>query len=179
MTLTADDSREMSYLQTAGKADGIEQPSEAYVALCVQHFPKVEGVEGDPYFLQMDSDSQKVCLFPPATRLQRLKIKVLCEGVHLPHLRRTERIIFARSAVSASPLHKYLENIHEEKENEQMNSTIYKRRSINLDDRTYKRGKLLAKSQTVSLSALLRLLINGAYEQCPDILQQQDGSPSC
>jgi hypothetical protein len=44
-----------------------------------------------------------------------------------------------------------------------MTSTIYKRRSINLDDRTYKRGKLLAKSQTVSLSALLRLLINGAY----------------
>ena len=44
-----------------------------------------------------------------------------------------------------------------------MVSTIYKRRSINLDDRTYKRGKLLAKSQTVSLSALLRLLINGAY----------------
>jgi hypothetical protein len=34
-----------------------------------------------------------------------------------------------------------------------------------LDDRTYKRGKLLAKSQTVSLSALLRLLINGAFEQ--------------
>ena len=48
-----------------------------------------------------------------------------------------------------------------------MTSTIYKRRSINLDDRTYSRGKLLAKSQTVSLSALLRLLINGAYEQFP------------
>ena len=58
-------------------------------------------------------------------------------------------------------------------------STIYKRRSINLDDRTYKRGKLLAKSQTVSLSALIRLLINGAYEQYPDLLQQQDGSRSC
>jgi hypothetical protein len=56
-----------------------------------------------------------------------------------------------------------------------MTSTIYKRRSINLDDRTYSRGKLLAKSQTVSLSALLRLLINGAYEQSPGIAQQQDG----
>jgi hypothetical protein len=41
MTLTADDSREMSYLQTAGKADGMEQPSDVYVALCVQHSPKV------------------------------------------------------------------------------------------------------------------------------------------
>ena len=50
-----------------------------------------------------------------------------------------------------------------------MTSTTYKRRSINLDDRTYKRGKLLAKSQTVSLSALLRLLINGAYEQFPGL----------
>ena len=60
-----------------------------------------------------------------------------------------------------------------------MTSTIYKRRSINLDDRTYKRGKLLAKSQTVSLSALLRLLINGAYEQFPEISGQQDSSRSC
>jgi hypothetical protein len=55
-----------------------------------------------------------------------------------------------------------------------MTSTIYKRRSINLDDGTYSWGKLLAKSQTVSLSALLRLLINGAYEQFPEIAQQQD-----
>jgi hypothetical protein len=39
-----------------------------------------------------------------------------------------------------------LENIHEEKENEQMTSTIYKRRSINLDDRTYKRGKAIFNS---------------------------------
>ncbi len=34
-------------------------------------------------------------------------------------------------------------------------------------DRTNSRGKLLAKAKTVSLSALLRLLINGAYEQFP------------
>ena len=72
-----------------------------------------------------------------------------------------------------------VETFTRRKENEQMSSTIYKRRSINLDDKTYKRGKLLAKSQTVSLSALLRLLINGAYEQYPDLLQQQDGSRSC
>jgi hypothetical protein len=65
------------------------------------------------------------------------------------------------------------------KENEQMTCTIYKRRSINLDDRTYERAQLLAKSQTVSLSAMLRLLINGAYEQFPEIAQQQDGSRSC
>ena len=60
-----------------------------------------------------------------------------------------------------------------------MTSTIYKRRSINLDDKTYKRGKLLAKSETVSLSALLRLLINGAYEQFPGIAREQDGTRFC
>ena len=43
-----------------------------------------------------------------------------------------------------------------------MTSTIYKRRSINLDDRTYYRGEVLAKAKTVSLSALLRLCINDA-----------------
>jgi hypothetical protein len=59
-----------------------------------------------------------------------------------------------------------------------MTSTIYKRRSINLDDRTYKRGKLLAKSQTVSLSALLRLLINGAYSSSSGVeLVQGDPQP--
>jgi hypothetical protein len=34
-------------------------------------------------------------------------IKVLCEGVHLLHLRRIEMIIFARSAFSAPSLDKY------------------------------------------------------------------------
>jgi hypothetical protein len=57
-----------------------------------------------------------------------------------------------------------------------MGSTIYKRRSINLDDKSYKRGKLLAKSQTVSLSALLRLLINGAYSSyCPGVMESVQG----
>jgi hypothetical protein len=81
-----------------------------------------------------------------------------------------------RCAVSAPPLINAVGNDTWRRENEQMGSTIYKRRSINLDDKTYKRGKLLAKNQTVSLSALLRLLINGAYEQFPEIARQQDGS---
>jgi hypothetical protein len=59
-----------------------------------------------------------------------------------------------------------------------MSSTIYKRRSINLDDKTYKRGKLLAESKTVSLSALLRLLINGAYSSSLGVgLVQGDAQP--
>ena len=97
--------------------------------------------------------------------------------------RDTERKVgknnFWRCAVSASPLHKYSQEYSHGQGIEQMTSTIYKRRSINLDDRTYTRGKLLAKSQTVSLSALLRLLINRAYEQFPGIARQQDGSRSC
>ena len=46
-----------------------------------------------------------------------------------------------------------------------MTITIFRRRSINLDDRTHERGKLLAKNKAVSLSALLRLIINEAYKQ--------------
>jgi hypothetical protein len=42
-----------------------------------------------------------------------------------------------------------------------------------LDDETYTRGRLLARSKTVSLSALLRLLINGAYEQYPDFFNSE------
>jgi hypothetical protein len=60
-----------------------------------------------------------------------------------------------------------------------MTISIYKRRSINLDDRTYKRGQFLAKNKAVSLSALLRLMINEVYEQYPEITHQQDGSRSC
>jgi hypothetical protein len=53
-----------------------------------------------------------------------------------------------------------------------MTITMFK---INLDDKTSKRRKLLAKRRGVSLSALLRLIINEAYEQWG----QQDGSRSC
>ena len=60
-----------------------------------------------------------------------------------------------------------------------MTEPIYKRRSINLDDKTYKIGKLLAKDKAVSLSALLRLMINDAYDQFPGNTQRQDSSRSC
>ena len=46
-----------------------------------------------------------------------------------------------------------------------MTEPIYKRRSINFDDKTYKIGKLLAKNKAVSLSALVRLMINDAYRR--------------
>ena len=58
-----------------------------------------------------------------------------------------------------------VENIHADGGTEQMTITIFRRRSINLDDRTHERGKLLAKNKAVSLSALLRLIINEAYKQ--------------
>jgi hypothetical protein len=61
MILTADDSREMSYLQTAGKADGVQHGAAFLRHLCGASrpaLPKGGGVaEGDPHFLQMDFDS--------------------------------------------------------------------------------------------------------------------------
>ena len=44
-----------------------------------------------------------------------------------------------------------------------MKNTVFKRRSINLDENSYQRGKLLAQEKAVSLSALLRILISDAY----------------
>jgi hypothetical protein len=55
----------------------------------------------------------------------------------------------------------------------------FKRRSINLDDGSYNRGKLLARKKVISLSALLRLLIYAAYEQQEEISQQPDVGRSC
>jgi hypothetical protein len=43
-----------------------------------------------------------------------------------------------------------------------MKNTVFKRRSINLDENSYQRGKLLAREKAVSLSALLRILISDA-----------------
>jgi hypothetical protein len=61
MILTADDSREMSYLQTAGKADGVRHGAAFLQDLCgASHSSLPEGggvAEGDPHFLQMDFDS--------------------------------------------------------------------------------------------------------------------------
>jgi hypothetical protein len=51
--------------------------------------------------------------------------------------------------------------------------------TINLDDRGYKRGKLLAREKAVFLSALLRLFINDAFfhrqhevDRSPDAVTQ-------
>jgi hypothetical protein len=60
-----------------------------------------------------------------------------------------------------------------------MTTTTFKRRSINLDDKTYKIGKLLASRKALSLSALLRLMIIDAYDQFPANTQPQDSSRSC
>jgi len=60
-----------------------------------------------------------------------------------------------------------------------MKNTLFKRRSINLDENSYQRGKLLAQEKALSLSALLRILINDAYHCHVNIRQQQDGSRSC
>jgi hypothetical protein len=56
-------------------------------------------------------------------------------------------------------------NAYTNRGNKYMTKPIFKRRSINLDDKSYKIGKLLANNKALSLSALLRLMINDAYEQ--------------
>jgi hypothetical protein len=62
---------------------------------------------------------------------------------------------------------------HEEQSRKKKNETIN-----NLDDRTYKNEKYLAKNKAVSLSASVLLKINAAYERFLEITQQQDGSRS-
>jgi hypothetical protein len=46
-----------------------------------------------------------------------------------------------------------------------MKITQFKRRSISLDDGSYYKAKFLAQKKAVSLSALLRLFINDAFDQ--------------
>jgi len=60
-----------------------------------------------------------------------------------------------------------------------MKNTLFKRRSINLDENSYQRGKLLAQEKALPLSALLRILINEAVEHYQTIIRKQDGSRSC
>jgi hypothetical protein len=54
----------------------------------------------------------------------------------------------------------------------------YTRRSINLDDTSHDRCKLLAENMAISISGLLRIIINQAYEQ-QIISEKQDDSRSC
>jgi len=60
-----------------------------------------------------------------------------------------------------------------------MKNTLFKRRSINLDENSYQRGILLAQEKALSLSAMLRILINDVYRCHVNIQQLQDGSRSC
>jgi hypothetical protein len=46
-----------------------------------------------------------------------------------------------------------------------MTLSRYKRYSINLDDSSHQRCKLLAEKMAISISGLLRIIINKAYEQ--------------
>jgi hypothetical protein len=60
-----------------------------------------------------------------------------------------------------------------------MTTTTFKRRSINLDDNSHNRGKVLAKKKAVSLSAVLRIIINEAFEEQERIWRKQESSRSC
>jgi hypothetical protein len=60
-----------------------------------------------------------------------------------------------------------------------MTISQFKRYSINLDNSSYDRGKLLARKKALSLSALLRVFINDAYDRHIEHQRQQDGSRSC
>jgi len=60
-----------------------------------------------------------------------------------------------------------------------MKNALFKRRSINLDENSHQRGKQLVQEKALSLSALLRVLINEAFEHYQTIIRKQDGSRSC
>jgi hypothetical protein len=54
----------------------------------------------------------------------------------------------------------------------------YTRRSINLDDNSHTRCKVLAEQMAISVSGLLRIIIKQAYER-QMISEKQDDSRSC
>jgi hypothetical protein len=59
-----------------------------------------------------------------------------------------------------------------------MTNTYFKRRSINLDDTSFNRGRFLAEQKAISLSALLRIFINEAFDHHTELQQQRDSSRS-
>jgi macrodomain Ter protein organizer (MatP/YcbG family) len=59
-----------------------------------------------------------------------------------------------------------------------MKNKHFKRRSVNLDDASFNRGKLLAEQKAISLSALIRILINDAYDQYAQPQQKRESSQS-
>jgi hypothetical protein len=55
----------------------------------------------------------------------------------------------------------------------------FKRRSINLDDISHDRCKVLAQELSTSISGLLRLLVRDAYETHRPISEKQESSQAC
>jgi hypothetical protein len=53
-------------------------------------------------------------------------------------------------------------------------ATRFKRHSINLDDVSHNRCKILAQALSTSISGLLRLLVKDAFERQPQILEKQE-----
>jgi hypothetical protein len=57
--------------------------------------------------------------------------------------------------------------------------TRFKRHSINLDDISHDRCKVLAQELSTSISRLLRLLVKDAYEDQQHIAKTQERSRTC
>ena len=55
----------------------------------------------------------------------------------------------------------------------------FKRHSINLDDISHDRCKVLAQDLSTSISGLLRLLVKNAYEGHWQISKKQESDQSC
>jgi hypothetical protein len=63
-----------------------------------------------------------------------------------------------------------------------MTTARFKRHSINLDDISHDRCKVLAQELSTSVSGLLRLLVKDAYENNQheeDVTEKQESSQSC
>jgi hypothetical protein len=57
--------------------------------------------------------------------------------------------------------------------------TRVKRHSINLDDISHDRCKVLAQDLSTSISGLLRLLVKNAYEDHRHIIENQESDQPC
>jgi hypothetical protein len=60
-----------------------------------------------------------------------------------------------------------------------MTPTRFKRHSINLDDISHDRCKVLAQELSTSISGLLRLLVKDAYEHQQHVAEKQESSQAC
>jgi len=60
-----------------------------------------------------------------------------------------------------------------------MTTTRFKRYSINFDDISHDRCKVLAQGLSTSISGLLRLLVKDAFEDHKHICEKQESSQSC